>query len=122
MDEYLLRQYIPIAVLFGIALFFAALLPVLSLSLGPKRPSPRKETPYESGITPIGSAQRRLPVKFYLIAVLFILFDIEIIFLLPWAVTLRELSLFGLAEVFVFIAILLVGYIWIWKKGALEWE
>ncbi len=122
MDEYLLRQYIPIAVLFGIALFFAALLPVLSLSLGPKRPSPRKETPYESGITPIGSAQRRLPVKFYLIAVLFILFDIEIIFLLPWAVTLRELGLFGLAEVFVFIAILLVGYIWIWKKGALEWE
>ena len=122
MDEYLLRQYIPIAVLFGIAIFFAVLLPVLSLTLGPKRPSPRKETPYESGITPIGTARRRLPVKFYLIAVLFILFDIEIIFLLPWAVTLRELSLFGLAEVFVFIAILLVGYIWIWKKGALEWE
>jgi NADH-quinone oxidoreductase subunit A len=122
MDENLLRQYIPIAVLFGIALFFAILLPVLSLSLGPKRPSPRKEMPYESGITPIGTAQRRLPVKFYLIAVLFILFDIEIIFLLPWAVTLRELGLFGLAEVFVFIAILLVGYIWIWKKGALEWE
>ena len=122
MDEILLRQYIPIAVLFGIALFFAILLPVLSLSLGPKRPSPRKAMPYESGITPIGTAQRRLPVKFYMIAVLFILFDIEIIFLLPWAVTLRDLGLFGLAEVFVFIAILLVGYIWIWKKGALEWE
>jgi NADH-quinone oxidoreductase subunit A len=122
MDELLLRQYIPIAVLFGIAIFFAILLPVLSLSLGPRRPSARKATPYESGITPIGTAQRRLPVKFYLIAVLFILFDIEIIFLLPWAVTLRELSLFGLAEVFVFLAILLVGYVWIWKKGAFEWE
>jgi NADH-quinone oxidoreductase subunit A len=122
MDDILLRQYIPIAVLFGIALFFALLVPILSLSLGPRRPSPRKETPYESGITPIGTAQRRLPVKFYLIAVLFILFDIEIIFLLPWAVTLRELGLFGLVEVFIFIAILLVGYIWIWKKGAFEWE
>lgn len=122
MDEILLRQYIPIAVLFGIALFFAVLIPVLSLSLGPRRPSPRKETPYESGITPIGAAQRRLPVKFYLIAVLFILFDVEIIFLLPWAVALRELSIFGLVEVFVFIAILLVGYIWVWKKGAFEWE
>jgi NADH-quinone oxidoreductase subunit A len=122
MPDYLLELYLPIAVLFGIALFFAILLPVLSLSLGPKRPSLRKSSPYESGITPIGSAQRRLPVKFYLIAVLFILFDIEIIFLLPWAVTFRQLGLFGLAEVFIFVAILLVGYFWIWKKGAFEWE
>ena len=122
MEENLLYLYIPIAVLFGIALFFAILLPVLSLSLGPRRPSARKLSPYESGIVPIGVAQRRLPVKFYLIAVLFILFDIEIIFLVPWAVTFRHLGLFGLAEVFVFVAILVVGYIWIWKKGALEWE
>jgi NADH-quinone oxidoreductase subunit A len=122
MQENLLDLYIPIAVLVGIALFFAILLPVLSLSLGPKRPSARKLTPYESGITPVGEAQRRYPVKFYLIAVLFILFDIEVIFLLPWAVTFRQLGLFGLAEVLVFIAILVVGYVWIWKKGALEWE
>ena len=122
MDTDYINLYIPIFVLFGIALFFAILLPVLSVSLGPKRPNPRKLTPYESGITPIGQAQRRLPVKFYLIAVLFILFDIEIIFLLPWAVTLRQLGLFGLVEVLIFIAILLVGYIWIWKKGAFEWE
>lgn len=122
MQENLLNLYIPIAVLFGVALFFAILLPVLSLSLGPKRPSARKLSPYESGITPIGEAQRRYPVKFYLIAVLFILFDIEIIFLLPWAVTFRQLGLFGLAEVLIFMAILIVGYIWIWKKGALEWE
>ena len=122
MSDNLLYQYIPIAVLLGIAVFIALLLPILSISLGPRRPTARKLSPYESGITPIGAAQRRLPVKFYLIAVLFILFDIEIIFLLPWAVTFRQLGLFGLAEVFVFVAILVVGFIWIWKKGALEWE
>jgi NADH-quinone oxidoreductase subunit A len=122
MSDNLLYQYIPIAVLFGIALFIAILVPLLSLSLGPRKPSARKLSPYESGMTPIGAAQRRLPVKFYLIAVLFILFDIEIIFLLPWAVTFRILGLFGLAEVLIFVAILIVGFIWIWKKGALEWE
>ena len=122
MSDNLLYQYIPIAVLFGIALFIAILVPLLSLSLGPRKPSARKLSPYESGMTPIGAAQRRLPVKFYLIAVLFILFDIEIIFLLPWAVTFRVLGLFGLAEVLIFMAILIVGFIWIWKKGALEWE
>lgn len=122
MEANPLTQYIPILVLFGIALFFAILLPVLSLSLGPRRPSLRKQTPYESGMTPIGPAQRRFSVKFYLIAVLFILFDIEIIFLLPWAVTFRTLGIFGLIEVLVFVTILLVGYIWVWKKGAFEWE
>jgi len=122
MDSEYINLYIPIFVLFGISLFFAILLPVLSVSLGPRRPSARKATPYESGITPIGPGQRRLPVKFYLIAVLFILFDIEVIFLLPWAVTLRELGFFGLVEVLIFVAILVVGYVWIWKKGALEWE
>lgn len=122
MPENLIYQYIPIAVLFGISLFIAILVPILSLSLGPRRPNPRKLSPYESGISPIGSGQRRLPIKFYLIAVLFILFDIEIIFLLPWAVTFRELGLFGLGEMLVFVAILVIGFIWIWKKGALEWE
>ena len=122
MPENLLYQYIPIAVMFGIALFIALLVPILSIALGPRRPSARKLSPYESGITPIGAAQRRLPVKFYLIAVLFILFDIEIIFLLPWAVTFRILGLFGFVEVLIFVAILIVGFIWIWKKGALEWE
>lgn len=122
MPEDLLVQYLPIAILFGIALLIGLLVPVLSISLGPRRPNIRKMSPYESGITPIGTAQRRLPVKFYLVSVLFILFDIEIIFLLPWAVTFRELGLFGLVEVLIFIVILLVGFVWIWKKGALEWE
>jgi NADH-quinone oxidoreductase subunit A len=122
MPDNLQNLYIPIAVLFGIALFFGLLLPILSVSLGPRRPTARKQSPYESGITPIGAAQRRLPVKFYLIAVLFILFDIEVIFLLPWAVTFRQLGLFGLVEVMIFVAILVIGFIWIWKKGALEWD
>ena len=121
MQDFLI-PYIPIAILLGIALFFALLLPILSLILGPQRPSARKATPYESGMTPIGDAQRRLPVRFYLVAVMFILFDIETVFLFPWAVTFRKLGLFGLAEVLVFVAILLVGYVWIWRKGALEWD
>ncbi len=121
MQDFLI-PYIPIAVLLGIALFFALLLPILSLVLGPRRPSARKATPYESGMTPIGEAQRRLPVRFYLVAVMFILFDIETVFLFPWAVTFRKLGLFGLAEVLVFVTILLVGYVWIWRKGALEWD
>jgi len=81
-----------------------------------------KEEPYESGIVPFGPGTRRMPVRFYLIAVLFILFDIEVIFFLPWAVVFRKLGLFGLLEMLVFIGILLIGYVYAWKKGALEWE
>ena len=73
-------------------------------------------------MTPIGTAVRRMPVRYYLIAVLFVLFDIEVIFLLPYAVVLRKLGLFGLIEMLVFVMILLVGYVYVWKKGALEWE
>ena len=73
-------------------------------------------------MTPIGPGTRRLPVRFYLVAVLFILFDIEVIFFYPWAVTFRQLGLFGLIEMLIFILILLVGYVYAWKKGALEWE
>jgi len=81
-----------------------------------------KLEPYESGMTPIGPAMRRLPVKFYLVAVLFILFDIEVVFFFPFAVVARQLGLFALAEMGVFIGILLVGYVYAWRKGALEWE
>lgn len=97
--------------------------------MGPYRPNRKKLSPYESGMTPIGPAVRRLPVKFYLVAVLFILFDIEVVFFLPWAVIFRpwldldkQLGVFLLIEMGVFIVILLVGYIYAWKKGALEWE
>jgi len=73
-------------------------------------------------MTPLGPAQRRMPIKFYLVAVLFILFDIEVIFFYPWAVTFRQLGLFGFIEMLVFVGILLIGYVYAWKKGALEWE
>ncbi|RMG96884.1 MAG: NADH-quinone oxidoreductase subunit A [Chloroflexi bacterium] len=122
MDNQLLITYLPIAVLLGIALFLAVLLPVLSLSLGPKRPTFRKLSPYESGMTPIGEAQRRLPVKFYRIAVLFILFDVDIILLVPWAVSFRRLGLYGLAAMLVFMFIFILGDAWVWKKGVLEWD
>ncbi|MCB0032445.1 MAG: NADH-quinone oxidoreductase subunit A [Anaerolineales bacterium] len=121
MDSYL-NQYIPVAVLFGIALFLAVLLPLLSMNLGPRRPNFRKMQPYESGMTAVGEAQRRYPVKFYRIAVLFILFDIDIILIMPWAVALRSLGLFGLGAVLIFIAVFIIGDVWAWQKGLLEWD
>src|SRR5512137_101005 len=95
---------------------------VIGMLFGPRRPTLRKSQPYESGMRPIGPGTRRMPVRFYLVAVLFILFDIEIIFFLPWAVVYRQLGKFGLVEMLIFIIILLVGYVYAWKKGALEWE
>ena len=118
----ILNDYLPIAVLLGIALFLAVLVPILSLNLGPQRPSSRKQLPYESGMTAIGEAQRRLPIKFYRIAVLFILFDVDIILLVPWAITFRRLGLYGLAVMLIFMAIFILGDAWVWKKGVLEWE
>ena len=118
----LLRDYLPIAILLGVSTGLAIAMVVLGQILGPRRDTPEKLMPYESGMTPIGTAVRRMPVRYYLIAVLFVLFDIEVIFLLPYAVVLRKLGLFGLIEMLVFVMILLVGYIYVWKKGALEWE
>lgn len=121
--EQIIRDYLPIAVLFGIALFFALLLPILSLNLGPKNKlSSRALAPYESGMTAIGEAQRRFPVKFYRIAVLFILFDVDIILLVPWAVTFRDLGYYGLVAMLIFMVLFVLGDLWVWKKGVLEWE
>ena len=121
MDQ-LLIDWLPVAVLFGIAVFFAVLLPVLSVSLGPRRLSGRALSPYESGMTAIGEAQRRFPVKFYRIAVLFILFDVDIILLVPWAVSFRSLGYFGLWAMLIFMFMFILGDLWVWKKGVLEWE
>mgnify|MGYP000378816660 CR=1 FL=1 len=117
-----LNEFAPIGVLlvFAIALTFIIL--VISRILGPHRPTSRKTAPYESGMKPIGPGSRRMPVKFYLVAVLFILFDLEVIFLVPYALVLRELGLYGLAVMGLFTLILIVGLIYEWKKGALEWE
>ncbi len=122
MPNQIVVDYLPLAVLLGIAIFFALLLPILSLNLGPKRPSARKLTPYESGMTAIGEAQRRLPIKFYRIAVLFILFDVDIILLVPWAMSFRSLGYFGLAVMLIFMFLFILGDVWVWKKGVLEWE
>jgi NADH-quinone oxidoreductase subunit A len=118
----MLIPYIPIAILIGLAVALALLVVALGHLFGPRRPTPRKSQPYESGMTPYGPGSRRMSVRYYLIAVLFILFDVEVVFFLPWAVVFKQLGLFGLIEMIIFIAILLVGYIYAWKKGALEWE
>ena len=118
----MLVEYIPIAILLIVASALAALVIVLGTVLGPRRPSFRKQSPYESGMMPIGPGTRRMSIRFYLVAVLFILFDVEVIFFYPWAVNFRALGVFGFVEMLVFVGILLVGYIYIWKKGALEWD
>ena len=118
----MLQEYLPILVLIILATALAGLVILIGHSFGPRRPTLRKSLPYESGMRPIGPGTRRMPVRFYLVAVLFILFDIEVVFFLPWAVVFKELKIFGLVEMFIFILILLVGYVYAWKKGALEWE
>jgi NADH-quinone oxidoreductase subunit A len=121
-----IADYIPLLVLLVVAAILAATLVGLSWILGPKKPSAAKLAPYECGVTPVGSARERFPIKFYLIAMLFIIFDIETVFLYPWAVTFRHVphasQIFYLFEMIVFIVILFVGYVYIWKKGAFEWE
>ena len=118
----MLLEYIAIAVMIVLATLIAAIAIGLGELLGPKKKSKVKEEPYESGIVPYGPGTRRMPVRFYLIAVLFILFDIEVIFFLPWAVVFRQLGTFGLVEMGLFVTILLIGYVYAWKMGALEWE
>lgn len=115
-------EFAPIAVLIILATLLAFVVVILGHLFGPRRPTARKGAPYESGMRPYGPGQRRMPIHFYLFGVLFILFDIEIIFLLPWALALRGLGLFGLIEMALFILVLLIGYLYAWKKGALEWE
>ena len=115
-------DYVAIALMIALATVVALIAIGLGTIFGPKKESAAKSMPYESGMNPYGEGTRRMPVRFYLIAVLFILFDIEVVFFLPWAVVFRQLRIFGLIEMAVFIVILLVGYIYAWKKGALEWE
>ena len=115
-------EYVAIALMIVLATLIALIAIGLGYLFGPRKHSDIKAMPYESGMNPYGEGTRRMPVRFYLIAVLFILFDIEVVFFLPWAITFRQLGLFGLFEMIVFIAILLVGYVYAWKKGALEWE
>ncbi len=115
-------DYLPILVMVVVVAAFATIALTLSSLVGPRRPTPAKLEPYESGMPPFGSARRRISIKYYLTAVLFILFDIEIIFFYPWAVLFLQLQLFGLIEMGLFVFILLIGYVYIWRKGGFDWD
>jgi NADH-quinone oxidoreductase subunit A len=118
----MLQGWAPILVFLILVTGFAVVSVIMSYVLGVKKPDPRKLTPYECGMRPTGTARDRFSVKFYLVAMLFLLFDIEAVFLFPWAVVYRDLRLFGFFEMLLFIAAILAGYIYVWKRGALEWE
>ena len=120
-DNYFAR-YLPLLIHVLMAAAIAGGMVLLSALVGPRRPSRAKNQAYECGITPTGDAQQRFSVKFYLVAMLFILFDVEAVFLYPWAVIFRDLKAFGFYEMLVYIGIVLVGFFYIWKKGVLDWN
>ncbi len=105
-----------------IAFGFGAIMANLSKWIGPKKPTKEKLSTYESGMEPIGTTRDRISIKYYIVAMLFIIFDIEIVFLYPWAVTFDKIGVFALGEMFLFLALLFIGYIYILKKGALQWD
>lgn len=121
MDNNYLASYVPLLIHVLLAMVVAGALVFLSWAVGHRKPSRTKQQAYECGIRPTGDAREPFSVKFYLVAMLFILFDVEAIFLYPWAVVYRELRLFGFVEMMLYIGILLTGYIYLWKKGALDW-
>jgi len=114
--------YFPVLVQGILAVVIAAALIIISYLFGKRVKNSVKDMPYESGIRPVGDARGRFSVKFYLVAMLFILFDIEAIFLYPWAVVYRELKWFGFVEMLLFVILILSGFFYMWKKGALEWS
>jgi NADH-quinone oxidoreductase subunit A len=120
-DNYFAR-YLPLLLHILAAAIVASAIVILSWILGKRRPTRAKLSPYECGIAPVGDARNRFSVKFYLVAMLFILFDVEAVFLYAWAVILRDLKMFGFWEMMVYIAIVLVGFFYVWKKGVLDWN
>ncbi|HVO61832.1 MAG TPA: NADH-quinone oxidoreductase subunit A [Terriglobales bacterium] len=115
------QNYVPIFIFIGIIAIALPITVLVAKLVRPENPNKIKLMPYECGIDPVGSARGRYTVRFFLVAILFVIFDVETIFLFPWAVQFKALGLFGLLEMFIFLGILILGYIWIWKKGALEW-
>jgi NADH-quinone oxidoreductase subunit A len=114
--------YFPVLVQIAIAVAVAAALVAISYFIGKRVKDRVKDSPYECGIAPTGSARERFSVKFYLVGIVFILFDIEAVFLYPWAVVYRELKMFAFVEMLLFIVLVLVGFFYVWKKGALDWS
>jgi NADH-quinone oxidoreductase subunit A len=118
----MLESYLPILILLGISILNAVGMAAASHMIGARRPTPTKLTPYESGMVPLGGTRERFSVKFYMVALLFIVFDLETVFLFPWATTFREIGFYAFAQVLVFVGILLVAFVYAWKKGALQWD
>ena len=115
------QNYVPIFIFVGVVGVLIPITLLITRLIRPDNPNRTKLMPYECGIDPIYSARGRYTVRYYIIAILFVVFDVETIFLFPWAVKFKALGTFGLLEMLIFLGILVVGYIWIWKKGALEW-
>ncbi len=119
----MLADYLPIAMLLGLSALFGLASLWVSSKLGhPQRPTPAKLQPYDCGITSVHTQSEPFPVKFYLIAMLFIIFDVEVVFLYPWAVVFREMGLFGLGEMGFFVGLLFAAYVYLWRKGAFDWD
>jgi NADH-quinone oxidoreductase subunit A len=121
MQDYLL-EYLPILVFLGLAIGLALVIVVASLLVARQRPDAEKLSAYECGFEPLSDARQRFDVRFYLVAILFIIFDLEVAFLFPWAVSLGNIGVFGFWSMMLFLGVLTVGFIYEWKKGALEWE
>lgn len=117
-----LQAYLPVLILAVVSIVNAVMMVGMSHMMGPNRPTPAKRMPYESGMAPLGDARHRFSVKFYLVALLFVVFDLETVFLIAWAVIFRNLGFGGFVEMLIFIGVLAVGLAYVWKRGALEWE
>ncbi|PCJ72119.1 MAG: NADH-quinone oxidoreductase subunit A [Rhodobiaceae bacterium] len=120
--EQLLSEYLPIVIFLGLAAVISIALMIVPFVLAPSHPDPEKLSAYECGFDAFDDSRMRFDVKFYLVAILFIIFDLEVAFLFPWAVSLGEVGLFGFWSMMVFLGILTIGFIYEWKKGALEWD
>ena len=120
--EPLLAEYLPILVFFGIAGGLSIALVVGSYFVARQSPDPEKLSPYECGFQPFTDARNRFDVRFYLVAILFIVFDLEVVFLFPWAVSLKGIGIFGFLSMLAFLGLLTIGFVYEWKKGALEWD
>ena len=118
----MLESYLPIAIMFAVAGGIVSLLLAVSWFVGTRRPNRSKLSPYECGVPPVGGARDRFSVKFYMIAMIFIVFDIETVFFYPWAVSFGKLGLFGLAEMSLFVGVLFVAYVYLWRRGAFDWD
>lgn len=120
--EYILPKYLPILIFLAISIGLAIVISVIPFILALRKPDSEKLSSYECGFSPFGDARGKFDVRFYLVAILFIIFDLEVAFLFPWAITLSDTSWFGFWSMMVFLFVLTIGFIYEWKKGALEWE